>query len=242
MMKKKHYLLLILSIVLFSLLVLFANNWSKNQQFSNISIIGNSILSQDEIKLQINPKFLQSTSNLIELKDLLKSNPYIESLHINREGLTKLNIEIKEKKPIAIFIDSSGNSFFVDENSEILPWKSTFALLDIPIFRMAKCCKYSSNDIKGGVELLKLIKNRNNNLFYNLISELFCDPNNKTIIINTTLNGIKIVFGKIENVIEKTNNFLEFLNFFSMTNRSDLPKIVDLRWFNKIIIHENITQ
>ena len=85
---------------------------------------------------------------------------------------------------------------------------------------------------------MNVLKDNQTNLFYNLISETLYNPDDKSINFNTSLNGLKLLFGKTEKIIEKASKFLDFLKHYSSLNRSGFPKIIDLRWDNKVVVQD----
>lgn len=129
--KKKRVLkikniLILLGVVI---LIIGISYYVITMPIKNIYIKGNKIITDNEIiestKLYEYPAFILTKKN--NLKKIIKKNPYIKSVNINKKIGNIIEIEIEEYLPIAITNDEK----IVLENGIML--ENSYNLTDIPI-------------------------------------------------------------------------------------------------------------
>ncbi len=71
--------------------------------------------------------------DLFHLESQLEKNPWVESANLYFDNRQTLNINIKQRAPVARVFTPEGNSFYLDESYNLLPLKSTDFIV-LPVF------------------------------------------------------------------------------------------------------------
>lgn len=110
--------LVIIVLIVYSCFLLF--NSVINSNIKNIYIIGNDILSDDDImelaKIQNYPKILSISSN--EMERRIKTSPFIKKVDVKKRIGNQVYIYIDEYKPL--FYNKTNNKLIIENNKEVL--------------------------------------------------------------------------------------------------------------------------
>ncbi len=110
--------LVIIVLVVYSCFLLF--NFVINDKIKNIYVIGNDILSDDDImelaKIQDYPKILSISSN--EMERRIKTNPFVKEVDVKKRIGNQVYIYIEEYKPL--FYNKTNNKLVMENDNEVL--------------------------------------------------------------------------------------------------------------------------
>ena len=226
-------ILLVLSLI-FSIGVLYASNLKNNSRIINkihVEIIPNSsyFITADSIQNSINKYILTSKDSisLSEIEQEIDKNTYVEKSQVYMKIGQELNVDIKQKEPVARVI-TADSIFYLDKNSNFMSL-SKLKSSNVPlIFGFSE---YS--DLKYLTEISLMI---NNDEFLNKnISQIFIKDDQK-IDLKMRGNNTIIEFGNNNRLINKIQNLKAFYNRAISKNEIDKYKKINLQFENQVVV------
>ena len=202
-------------------------------KLNKIEVYGNNFILNEEIIKTVDKTTKEKNILNIDIKDIqnnINSNPYIEKSKVYISLPSKINIIVKELKPIALFQNENSLFFLDDNNNKIKANNNSINIFPVPILTINE----NNIDYEMITNFLKLIKINNKALFYS-INEL---SYKKELIIISLNNGTKIKMKK-NNELNNTKKLLSFLNSINGIKTISDFKYVDLSIPKQIIVKEN---
>ena len=226
-------ILLVLSLI-FSIGVLYASNLKNNSRIINkihVKIIPNSsyFISADSIRNTINKYILTSKDSisLSKIEQEIDKNTYVEKSQVYMMIGQELNVDIKQKEPIARII-TSDSIFYLDKNSNFMSL-SKLKSSNVPlIFGFSE---YS--DLKYLTEISLMIKN--DDFLNKNISQIYIKDDQK-IDLKMRGNNTIIQFGNNNRLKNKTQNLKAFYNRAISKNETDKYKKINLQFENQVVV------
>ena len=226
-------ILLVLSLI-FSIGVLYASNLKNNSRIINkihVEIIPNSsyFITADSIQNSINKYILTSKDSisLSKIEQEIDKNTYVEKSQVYMKIGQELNVDIKQKEPIARVI-TSDSIFYLDKNSNFMSL-SKLKSSNVPlIFGFSE---YS--DLKYLTEISLMIKN--DEFLNKNISQIFIKDDQK-IDLKMRGNNTIIEFGNNNRLKNKTQNLKAFYNRAISKNEIDKYKKINLQFENQVVV------
>ena len=226
-------ILLVFSLI-FSIGVLYASNLKNNSRIINkihVKIIPNSsyFISADSIRNSINKYILTSKDSisLSRIEQEIDKNTYVEKSQVYMKIGQELNVDIKQKEPIARVI-TSDSIFYLDKNSNFMSL-SKLKSSNVPlIFGFSE---YS--DLKYLTEISLMIKN--DEFLNKNISQIFIKDDQK-IDLKMRGNNTIIEFGNNNRLKDKIQNLKAFYNRAISKNEIDKYKKINLRFENQVVV------
>ena len=226
-------ILLVLSFI-FSIGVLYASNLKNNSRIINkihVKITPNSsyFISADSIRNSINKYILTSKDSisLSRIEQEIDKNTYVEKSQVYMKIGQELNVDIKQKEPIARVI-TSDSIFYLDKNSNFMSL-SKLKSSNVPlIFGFSE---YS--DLKYLTEISLMIKN--DEFLNKNISQIFIKDDQK-IDLKIRGNNTIIEFGNNNRLKNKIQNLKAFYNRAISKNEIDKYKKINLRFENQVVV------
>ena len=154
-------------------------------QITDMDIDGNRMASDEQItvlsKVDIHSNLL--ALNVPQVKSLLESHPWIAGAEVTRKWPNRLQINVKEKKPVALLHRNSG-LFYLDKKGHIIAAASSSQELDFPVvtglekftFNFANAAQ-TPEILQNVMGLLKLASRKNSILPEQNISEIHITEN-----------------------------------------------------------------
>ena len=226
-------ILLVLSLI-FSIGVLYASNLKNNSRIINkihVKIIPNSsyFISADSIQNSINKYILTSKDSisLSKIEQEIDKNTYVEKSQVYMKIGQELNVDIKQKEPIARVI-TADSIFYLDKNSNFMSL-SKLKSSNVPlIFGFSE---YS--DLKYLTEISLIIKK--DEFLNKNISQIFIKDDQK-IDLKIRGNNTIIEFGNNNRLKNKIQNLKAFYNRAISKNEIDKYKKINLRFENQVVV------
>ena len=226
-------ILLVLSLI-FSIGVLYASNLKNNSRIINkihVKITPNSsyFISADSIQNSINKYILTSKDSisLSRIEQEIDKNTYVEKSQVYMKIGQELNVDIKQKEPIARVI-TSDSIFYLDKNSNFMSL-SKLKSSNVPlIFGFSE---YS--DLKYLTEISLMIKN--DDFLNKNISQIYIKDDQK-IDLKMRGNNTIIQFGNNNRLKNKTQNLKAFYNRAISKNEIDKYKKINLQFENQVVV------
>ena len=226
-------ILLVVSLI-FSIGVLYASNLKNNSRIINkihVKITPNSsyFISADSIRNSISKYILTSKDSIslskIELE--IDKNTYVEKSEVYMSMGQELNVDIKQKEPIARMI-TDDSIFYLDKNSNFMSL-SKLKSSNVPlIFGFSE---YS--DLKYLTEISLMIKK--DEFLNKNISQIFIKDDQK-IDLKIRGNNTIIEFGNNNRLKNKIQNLKAFYNRAISKNEIDKYKKINLRFENQVVV------
>ena len=226
-------ILLVVSLI-FSIGVLYASNLKNNSRIINkihVKITPNSsyFISADSIRNSINKYILTSKDSisLSRIEQEIDKNTYVEKSQVYMKIGQELNVDIKQKEPIARVI-TSDSIFYLDKNSNFMSL-SKLKSSNVPlIFGFSE---YS--DLKYLTEISLMIKK--DEFLNKNISQIFIKDDQK-IDLKIRGNNTIIEFGNNNRLKNKIQNLKAFYNRAISKNEIDKYKKINLRFENQVVV------
>ena len=224
---------LVLSLI-FSIGVLYASNLKNNSRIINkihVKITPNSsyFISADSIRNSINKYILTSKDSisLSRIEQEIDKNTYVEKSQVYMKIGQELNVDIKQKEPIARVI-TSDSIFYLDKNSNFMSL-SKLKSSNVPlIFGFSE---YS--DLKYLTEISLMIKK--DEFLNKNISQIFIKDDQK-IDLKIRGNNTIIEFGNNNRLKNKIQNLKAFYNRAISKNEIDKYKKINLQFENQVVV------
>jgi hypothetical protein len=239
---KKNRLFLYLIFVLFFIgfLSVFANKWTSSQKIEKIIIYGNTFIPTSEIFSCIDSTVtgqLTENNDFIDLKDITIKHPFIYKSYIMHKNPSIIEIEVKERIPVALLIKNDGNLCYADSTACLLPYRLSLKFGEFPLIRgIFSESSVDSTALAGAILIVNQLNESKNGNLLQLVSEIDYNRITKLFSIYTSDNEYCIYFGKAEEVSDK----IELLSDFFATK---LPSVdiknlqyIDVRWRDRVVL------
>ena len=226
--------ILLVLVLIFSIGVLYASNLKNNSRIINkihVKITPNSsyFISADSIRNGINKYILTSKDSisLSRIEQEIDKNTYVEKSQVYMKIGQELNVDIKQKEPIARLI-TSDSIFYLDKNSNFMSL-SKLKSSNVPlIFGFSE---YS--DLKYLTEISLIIKK--DEFLNKNISQIFIKDDQK-IDLKIRGNNTIIEFGNNNRLKNKIQNLKAFYNRAISKNEIDKYKKINLQFENQVVV------
>jgi hypothetical protein len=229
---------LIITAFSIAMVFFFAFDWSAQKQIKGIDISGIKLLDEEEVVSNINPMVIDKKKDEIDLKaiaDTLKKNQFIKDSYISFASSDRIGIEIIERVPEAYLVKDNGSLVYVDSDLKIFGYRPHKTETDIPLIRnVLSASFYDTLALGNALEMLKFIKERDEDVFEE-ISEIVFDEKNKNFEIIYTESAKKVLVGKNENFEIKLNKLRVILDIIDQERPLHLSKYIDIRWHGQIV-------
>lgn len=232
-------MLIVLSIVmlLFSILVYCAQSWNEKQiirkvKFTGLKYTDSDVLYKIVKSLVINKQ--KSNLSLEFIENILLKNPFIKTASVSFAGIDELEIEIEERIPVAFILDKAGLVNYIDENKKVFSNVMIQNYSDLPV--ITGIVNTDSTNLSDAVFVLSKMKESKESFIYNLISELQFNIETKSFNVISSDFGLKINFGRKDNLNEKILKLNKFWHLWIMKRNSSNIKEIDIRWKNQVVV------
>ena len=226
-------ILLALSLI-FSIGVLYASNLKNNSRIINkihVEIIPNSsyFITADSIQNSINKYILTSKDSisLSKIEQEIDKNTYVEKSQVYMKIGQELNVDIKQKEPVARVI-TADSIFYLDKNSNFMSL-SKLKSSNVPVIFGF----YEYSDLKYLTEISLMTKK--DEFLNKSISEIYIKDDGEIDLKMRETNTI-IEFGNNNGLKNKIQNLKAFYNRAISKNEIDKYKKINLRFENQVVV------
>jgi len=114
-------------------LTLLANVWKDNLQTGEVTVRGNRIISDAELKslAGIERKEPLCEIDLFQVRRQLLGNPFVKEVSVARESPGRITLTVVERTPIAAL--AMGRVHFLDNEGYVLPSVLSEEIMDLPV-------------------------------------------------------------------------------------------------------------
>ena len=226
--------ILLVLILISSIGIFYASNMKNNSRIINkinVKITPNPshFISADSIQDSINKYILTSKDSisLSRIEQEIDKNTFIEKSQVYMKIGQELNVDIKQKEPIARVI-TSDSIFYLDKNSNFMSL-SKLKSSNVPVVFGFN----ENSDLKYLTEISLIIKK--DEFLNKSISQIFI-KDDKKIDLKMRGNNTIIEFGNNNRLKNKIQNLKAFYYRTISKNEIDKYKKINLRFENQVVV------
>lgn len=173
------------------------------------NVVSDQFIDTEEIVKQIKEKDLDPTSkplssvNTIEIEEFILQNQHIKKAEVFVTNKNSIRIVVEERKPILRVISNTGESYYIDSESQKMPLSRRYTAY-LPI------ATGSVKESFAKEELYKFALFLYKNKFWNAqIEQIIVKPNNDVEFI-PRVGDQTIILGSLDNFEEKLDKLMTF--------------------------------
>jgi cell division septal protein FtsQ len=262
--RPKRILLIAVCCVL--LVMIAALRWQYSRTIVRVNVIGTTLIRQSEIidiALQskqsrssqessgnasanalanasakiVLSKIAKADINTSEIERRIEKHPFVKRASVFVGASDALTVEIDERKPIA-YLMMKGKQYYVDAEANVLPYRLTETVLDLPIISALGRTKLDSAriaDVIATTRAVQAFDSDTHQSLYRSLSEIDVLPNGE-LQFRLTQCSTPIRFGTSEHKEAKIARLAAFLQHCTRTKTSlDACKYLDVRWEHQVV-------
>lgn len=237
---------------LFIVLVMAASSHQEQQPVKGFSlhiVNGNrmSVLEKKNLEKWIleNPKVnvkghLKSELNLKRIEAQASRNPWVEHADVFVDNNNQLQIDIRERKPVARVFELSGQSYYMDSSLAKMPVLSGNNF-STPIFTNAYFVKDDSMNKALSAKIVMMANLIGKDSFWNaMIGQIVVNADQTFTLIPLFAENQKIIFGDTSRANEKLADLFAFYNHIPKKVGWDNYRILDVRYNGQIVARPSL--
>jgi cell division protein FtsQ len=239
--KKLYIVLFAFSLACFMILCGFAHQWKQFLTVDKVEVEGNYILQQQDVislsGIPLGKEIFQVSLDSVRMS--IKTNSYVEDVHVSRILPGIIHIQLVERQPIASLMLSK--QYYLDKNGNLLPKISTDVIMDLPVITGvnidAKNISFGNKilemDVYSALQILETANSLNREI-YDFISEVNLNYGNDITIYSSDC-GIPINLGRDE-YQKKLLLTYTFWKQHVIKRGAENLKSVDVRFSDQIVV------
>jgi len=241
--ENRLFLYLTFSIIIMLFLSAYAKKWSSNQTIESFIITGNKFVPTDELLGNVDSSLIECIRNdveLIDLKEKIVKHPYVLNSFIMQKNSTCIEIEVMERKPVAVLIKNDGSLCYCDVFGTLLPYRLSLHFSGLPLIRNTFVNDVlDSSALDDAIGILMELKKPDFFKIWKNISEIDYDRKTNSFLFLTLDDSYTVYFGKAENMKAKLDLLCDFYESAIQDIKPAEIRCVDVRWDNRIIVQLN---
>ena len=224
-------------------LAVVADGWRKHASRLSISVTGTSLLSASEIlRLAAIPDTaVLADIDLMAIRQRIEKNQVVREALLRRNPPATLEIEIRERLPIALLVNVRGKDWLIDEDGYILPGAPDGAVHAVPIMTLDQTLAEASPGtqvrnpkVRQALRLLRLARVADS-VFLNLFSEISV-TNGNDIVLYTLEAGVPVIFGATTDIEQKIMAFRAYWENVAAAHDVSGLEYIDLRFSDQVVV------
>jgi len=223
--------------------VVWANLWKRDMRVHDITVAGNSIITEKEILslASIGSDQRLYSVDLQAAQRRVMQNAFIKSATVNREAPNRIAITVQERVPITAVVLERID--YIDADGMVLPPARSENIFDLPVltgpFQSSEFVpgrQIVRSDVKEALAILATARQLGDE-HYRRISEVHIEPN-REIVLYTSEFGVPVVFGRGD-VEVKLVKFDGFWKEIVPHHGANELAYVDLRFEDQVVVRWN---
>lgn len=240
---KSMVLSLVVVVAVIASLAVLADGWRKHASKLSISVTGTSLLSASEIlRLAAIPDTaVLADIDLMAIRQRIEKNPVVREALLRRNPPATLEIEIRERLPIALLVNVRAKDWLIDEDGYILPGAPDGSVHAVPIMTLdqtladaAPGTQVRNPRVRQALRLLRLARAADS-VFLNLFSEISVTGGND-IVLYTLEAGVPVIFGAATDIEQKIMAFRAYWENVAATHDVSGLEYIDLRFSDQVVV------
>ena len=231
----KIKLLVLLGAVIVSIAILLpiANNWMASNTVKKINVVGNSMIPESEIADRAG----SGSGRLDTIQERVSGHPFVEETYVTHNRLEQINIEIKEKTPIAFITAPDGSLSYVDRKGTPLPYRLYEQFRDLPVIRNiydGKAVDFAA--YRTALEIIDELRTPKHQAVNADISEIVYNTKTAEFSLITSDTGTPVLVGEASHISDKIEKMATFWRNRLPSEIRKKYKYKDLRWQNQVVV------
>jgi cell division septal protein FtsQ len=231
--------------ILFLITLASATKWAKYRNSFNllkINIMGYNILDKSDYEIILSEFQIHSINDLKlrKISNRIEENPFVKATQISRQFPNIININIVERKPLAII--NLKEQLMIDNEAYVLPNHTYSEKVLIPVlsgFNSAKDLypygeQTFSIKVKEAISILNQLSKSYNQL-YNNISEITLNKNDDYVLILSD-KPTRVILGK-KDILYKLNILKAFDESLGQRELTEF-KLLDMRYDKQLVVRD----
>lgn len=223
--------------------VVWANLWKRDMRVHDITVAGNSIITEKEILslASIGSDQRLYSVDLQAAQRQVMQNAFIKSATVNREAPNRIAITVQERVPITAVVLEKME--YIDADGIVLPPLRSENLFDLPVltgeFRSNEFVygkQVKREDVKEALQILVTAQQVSDDL-YRRISEIHIEQS-REIVLYTAEYGVPVVIGSGD-VGVKLVKFDGFWREIVSHHGAHELSYIDLRFEDQVVVRWN---
>lgn len=220
-------------IVSIAILVPVANKWMASNTVKKINVVGNSMIPESEITGRAG----NGSGRLDTIQERVSGHPFVEETYVTQNRLEQINIEIKEKTPIAYITAPDGNLSYIDRKGTPLPYRLYEQYRDLPVLRNI----YDGKNVdfaayRNALAIIDELRVPDHQAVCADISEIVFNTKTAEFSLITSDTGTPVLLGEGVLIPEKIEKMAIFWRNRLPNEIRKKYKYIDLRWQNQVVV------
>lgn len=224
-----------------------AAEWRESVVGVELDVRGLGIVPKEQIRRAagITDTSVLASLDLLAIREKILQNPYIRDVELMRDPPRTLQIDVVERRPIAMLINVQSRDWLLDEDGYVLPAPGpaagSIAAQDLPVItgvdaklgRLTPGVRVLERRVQKGLQTLRDIRAIDAKLLY-LFSEISLE-HRRDLVLYTMEGGVPVILGQAERLPEKMKAFRAFWENVAMKYDPASLEYVDLRWREQVV-------
>lgn len=231
----KLYALLAVTIAAIGVFAFLSSRWASNSSVKKVTVQGNTFIPENEITDRFEVSSYPETQ-IAEIQEKTLEHPFVDEACVTHNRVEQINVEIKEKTPVAIMISSTGDPVYVDSKGSVLPYRIYDKFKDIPVLRNI----YTDGNIDFAAflrmrELLEALNGIQTKDIKALVSEIIYDKKTNEFQLITSDSGVPVLLGFGSEIVANVKKLASYLRYKNKREYEKKLKYIDLRWRDQVV-------
>lgn len=179
------------------------------------------------------------TADLKQLEAVVMTNPWIEKAELYIDNGRYLNVDIRQRIPVARIFDRSGNSYYLDSTGNVMPIVVGYSypavvFTDVPVEKSRE----QSSELQS--RIIGIAKFINNDTFWSRQVVQVGMTDSRKFVMATLLGNQKVMIGDTADLDTKLANLFAFYRQVSNTLGWDKYEELDLSFVNQVVARPSL--
>ncbi|MBL0173733.1 MAG: cell division protein FtsQ/DivIB [Ignavibacteria bacterium] len=233
---------LFLVVVSIATLAVLADEWRKHAVKVDVQVTGTALLSVSEIlALAAVPDTMTLADiDLMAVRQRIEKNPVVREALVRRNPPARLEIEIRERMPIALLLNLRAKDWLIDEDGFILPTVPDAAVQTVPVMTVGQGLgdalpgrQLRNPRVREALQVLRAARSLDPS-FFNLFSEVAVDAG-RDIVLYTLDAGVPVIFGRATDAERKFKAFRAYWENVAVQHALSELEYIDLRYSDQVV-------
>ncbi len=224
-------------------IAVLAAEWRESVVGVELDVRGTSITTMESIRQAAG---ICDTSNLasldlLDIREQLLKNPFIRDVQLTRNPPQTLQVDVVERKPIAVLLNVQTRDWLLDEDGFVLPAAHASTVHDLPVITgidrgvrdLKPGVRMVNEQVLKGLQALKSIRDIDPELAH-LFSEINLE-HDRDLMLYTMEGGVPVILGSTARLTEKMRAFRAFWENVAMKYDPTSLEYIDLRWNDQVV-------
>ncbi len=219
-----------------------AAEWRSSVTGVELHIRGVRITTVQDIRaaVALNDSSRLADLDLLAIRERIMRNPYVRDVDVMRDPPERLIVEVKERVPITMLVNTQGRDWLVDEHGYVLPMAKVIAGYDVPLLtgmtpsrEIRVGTRIIDRKVQRALQVLRAMRGMDKTL-WTMFSEINISRD-RDVLLYTLEAGVPVILGPPQRIEEKLLAFRAFWENVAMKLDPSSLEYVDLRWKDQVV-------